>query len=248
MYGRLAWDEPAQTVTTGFGSMGQGRYVHPARKRTLTPHEAARLQMLPDFYDFDGVQTRTALATMIGNAVPPVLAMAIGEALLPALRVAAEQTAVPVIGRRVSTAIPVAPSADVRRRMQATRQRGTKPEQAFKLVFDSHGWSYLEDVAPVAGLRSRPDFVFTGPRLAVYIDGCFWHSCPEHGTMPKRNQAWWADKLEANRRRDAEANRRLHEAGWTVVRFWAHDDPERAAGQLASALLTEDSPQTTTAT
>lgn len=85
MYGRLWWDKPAQTVTTGFGSMGQGRYVHPRQRRTITPHEAARLQMLPDFIDFGSAKTRGALAEMIGNAVPPVLAIAIAEATLEAV-------------------------------------------------------------------------------------------------------------------------------------------------------------------
>lgn len=70
MYGRLKYDEPAQTITTGFGSPGQGRYIHPVRPRTLTPHEAARLQFFPDFFDFSSARFRTSLATMIGNAVP----------------------------------------------------------------------------------------------------------------------------------------------------------------------------------
>lgn len=70
MYGRLSWDEPAQTVTSGYGSMGQGRYVHPEQARTLTPHEAARLQLFPDFYDFGCVSARTQWARMIGNAAP----------------------------------------------------------------------------------------------------------------------------------------------------------------------------------
>lgn len=82
MYGRLRWDEPAQTVTSGFGSMGQGRFVHPGAPRTITPHEAARLQFLPDFMDFGFIERRTDLATMIGNAAPPVLTMAIVEALI----------------------------------------------------------------------------------------------------------------------------------------------------------------------
>jgi DNA (cytosine-5)-methyltransferase 1 len=83
MYGRLRWDRPAQTITSGFGSMGQGRFVHPRRRRTLTPHEAARLQCLPDFVAFDAVEvTRSALATMIGNVAPPLLATRIVEALV----------------------------------------------------------------------------------------------------------------------------------------------------------------------
>src|SRR5439155_20605066 len=85
MYGRLSWNEPAQTITTGFGSMGQGRFVHPALSRTLTPHEAARLQTLPDFYDLDTSKGRGAWAMVIGNAVPPPLGVHLIEPLLCAL-------------------------------------------------------------------------------------------------------------------------------------------------------------------
>lgn len=86
MYGRMAWDYPAQTVTTGFNCMGQGRYVHPSRRRVITPHEAARLQMLPDFVDFGAVPARKHLAKLIGNAVPPPLSFAIGRMTIPLLR------------------------------------------------------------------------------------------------------------------------------------------------------------------
>ena len=82
MYGRLRWDRPTQTITTGFGSMGQGRYVHPGCRRTLTPHEAARIQMLPDFFDLSSARTHHAMATLIGNAVPPTLALRLLSPLL----------------------------------------------------------------------------------------------------------------------------------------------------------------------
>ena len=82
IYGRLHWDRPAQTITTGFNSMGQGRNVHPARRRTITPHEAARLQFFPDFFSFEAVNTRSAWAQLIGNAVPPLLTMRIAEHVL----------------------------------------------------------------------------------------------------------------------------------------------------------------------
>lgn len=83
MYGRLKWELPAQTITSGFGSIGQGRYMHPSRARALTPHEAARLQGFPDYFDFSAVSRRADLATMIGNAVPPALAREIVTAILP---------------------------------------------------------------------------------------------------------------------------------------------------------------------
>lgn len=85
IYGRLHWKRPAQTITTGFGSMGQGRYVHPSRHRTITPHEAARLQTFPDWFDFGKSRGRTALASMIGNAVPPLLMVALGMRVLTKL-------------------------------------------------------------------------------------------------------------------------------------------------------------------
>lgn len=96
MYGRLSWGEPAQTITSGFGSMGQGRYVHPSRMRTLTAHEAARIQGFPDYFRFDAVTGRGALATMIGNAVPPALMREVTTELLSALRPSGDVGASPV--------------------------------------------------------------------------------------------------------------------------------------------------------
>lgn len=85
MYGRLAWDNPAQTITTGFGSMGQGRFVHPEKPRTITPHEAARLQTLPDFFDLNHHKGRGIWARVIGNAVPPLLCVHLIKPLLRSL-------------------------------------------------------------------------------------------------------------------------------------------------------------------
>jgi DNA (cytosine-5)-methyltransferase 1 len=82
VYGRMSWDQPAQTITSGFTCMGQGRFVHPKRKRTLTPHEAARLQFLPDFFRFDEDLPRAALCEMIANAVPPKLTYLLALELL----------------------------------------------------------------------------------------------------------------------------------------------------------------------
>lgn len=84
VYGRLEWDAPSQTITTGFRSMGQGRYVHPSKRRTITPREAARLQCFPDWFDW-GSQKPTIVATAIGNAVPPLLSLRIGERVLELL-------------------------------------------------------------------------------------------------------------------------------------------------------------------
>jgi DNA (cytosine-5)-methyltransferase 1 len=106
VYGRLHWDKPAQTITTGFTSMGQGRFVHPASPRTLTPHEAARLQSFPDFFDFrvEGQAQRTAWSKLIGNAVPPQLSMAVMRPVVEAL-VAAIVPARPRLWSQVEAAV-----------------------------------------------------------------------------------------------------------------------------------------------
>jgi DNA mismatch endonuclease (patch repair protein) len=87
-------------------------------------------------------------------------------------------------------------------------------------------------------LRCRVDVVFTRVRVAVFIDGCFWHSCPEHGTSPEVNTEYWAAKLARNRERDARNNEALEAAGWHVVRVWEHEDPEVAAARIAAAVAT----------
>lgn len=92
VYGRMHWARPAQTITTGFGSMGQGCYVHPLRKRTITPHEAARLQTFPDFFRFGAVTKRGTWASLIGNAVPPFLTLHLGSVLLPHLTASMSKT------------------------------------------------------------------------------------------------------------------------------------------------------------
>jgi DNA mismatch endonuclease (patch repair protein) len=82
-------------------------------------------------------------------------------------------------------------------------------------------------------LRRRADVVFTAAKVAVYVHGCFWHRCPEHGTLPKASAEWWLEKLEANRRRDLDTRERLEDAGWTVVEVWEHEDAELAAERIA---------------
>jgi DNA mismatch endonuclease (patch repair protein) len=88
----------------------------------------------------------------------------------------------------------------------------------------------------VDGTRRRADIVFKDARVAVYVDGCYWHNCPSHGTMPKSNSGAWKEKFERNRARDADTDARLAEAGWTVLRFWEHDDPCEAAAKVVAVV------------
>lgn len=87
-----------------------------------------------------------------------------------------------------------------------------------------------------AGLRRTVDIVFPKQKLAIFVDGCFWHDCEVHGRRPKTNAEYWRSKVVSNRRRDCETNRELQARGWTVLRFWEHDDPAIAAAKVKSTL------------
>lgn len=132
---------------------------------------------------------------------------------------------------------PPPPSSEAAgRRMRATRQSATAAEERLRAELDRLGLTYAVDQAPVVDLRRRADVLFVDERVAVYVDGCFWHGCPTHGTWPKANADFWRDKIEANRRRDADTNERLTKAGWHVIRFWEHDDPVQAARTVERAV------------
>jgi DNA mismatch endonuclease (patch repair protein) len=103
---------------------------------------------------------------------------------------------------------------------------------------------------PLPVTRRRADLAFVGAKLAVFVDGCFWHGCPEHRTWPKANAEWWREKLHSNVRRDRDTDALLKAAGWTVLRFWEHEDASRAARTIRrtvakrqrAALLQSNSP------
>ena len=120
--------------------------------------------------------------------------------------------------------------------MQANRSRDTKPEMAVRRLLHAHGLRYRVDVRPLPYLRRRADIVFTRLKIAVFIDGCFWHGCPEHGTMPGRNSEWWRWKIAKNQARDRDTDEKLEALGWTVIHIWEHEAPDDAAATIARAL------------
>jgi DNA mismatch endonuclease (patch repair protein) len=127
---------------------------------------------------------------------------------------------------------PPASSADALGRMRAMRQRDTAPELAVRSELHRRGLRFYVDRKPIPSLRSRADIVFPRRCVAVYIHGCFWHGCPEHGTWPKANAEWWRAKIEQNQIRDRRTDHQLKAAGWTVVHAWAHEPPGAIADEV----------------
>jgi DNA mismatch endonuclease (patch repair protein) len=116
--------------------------------------------------------------------------------------------------------------------MAGQRTRDTDVEVALRRIVHARGLRYRIN-RPLPGLRRRrADLTFASQQVVVFVDGCFWHGCPEHGTWPKRNDAWWAAKLRENVERDRETDAHLQAAGWTVVRIWGHEHPESAADRI----------------
>jgi DNA mismatch endonuclease, patch repair protein len=127
-------------------------------------------------------------------------------------------------------------SAGVSERMSRVRRRDTRPELELRSELHRRGLRYRIDRRPLQAVPSRADLVFGPAKVAVYVDGCFWHSCPEHGTMPRSNEAFWQEKLARNQERDAAVNAALAAAGWTVVRVWEHEEIALAADRVEAAI------------
>lgn len=120
--------------------------------------------------------------------------------------------------------------------MSVLRRRDTKPEMEVRRLLHAVGLRYRV-AYPVPGLRRRTiDVAFPGRRVAVFIDGCFWHGCPDHGTKPRANADWWSVKLRTNSERDEATTSLLRAEGWTVLRFWEHEDPARVAREVTAAV------------
>lgn len=120
--------------------------------------------------------------------------------------------------------------------MRSNGARDTSPERAVRSRLHRKGLRFRVHQAVIPGSRRRADVVFRRARVAVFIDGCFWHGCPTHGTMPKANRAFWEAKLRTNRERDRDTDRSLRDAGWTVLRFWEHAEVEEVASEIEAVV------------
>lgn len=132
--------------------------------------------------------------------------------------------------RRVGTrAAPVPSSEAVSAQMKRIGRKDTAPELALRRALTARHLRYRLHRRDLPG---TPDIAFIAARVAVFVDGCFWHVCPEHAVMPKANREWWQEKLDANRARDARKDQALVDAGWLPVHVWEHEDPDVVADRL----------------
>ncbi|WP_409057903.1 very short patch repair endonuclease [Streptomyces sp. SYP-A7185] len=120
--------------------------------------------------------------------------------------------------------------------MSKQRSRNTKPEVVVRRLLHAAGLRYRLQRRVPGMARNTIDIAFPGPRVAVFIDGCFWHGCPEHATYPKANSAFWREKIDKNALRDTRTTAHLESLGWTVLRFYTHEKPEQVAAQVTAVI------------
>lgn len=129
-----------------------------------------------------------------------------------------------------------ASSPAVRQRMQQQKTRNTGVEIALRSELHRRGFRFRVHRRPLRGVRREADIINASIKLAVFVDGCFWHGCPTHATWPKANDEFWRRKIEGNRERDRDTDRRLEEAGWSVVRVWEHESVSEAADRVMTVV------------
>jgi DNA mismatch endonuclease (patch repair protein) len=127
---------------------------------------------------------------------------------------------------------PIPSSEAALRRMQAAKPRDTAPEKALRSALHRKGLRYRVDAKPLKESSRRADIIFGSVKVAVFVDGCFWHGCPTHGTQAKANAEFWRLKIKRNQERDKETTKQLEDAGWKVIRVWEHENPKEASESI----------------
>lgn len=141
------------------------------------------------------------------------------------------------LGRGVVVPYPEPTSEAASKIGRRNRRTDTKPEIALRSALHARGLRFRKDhVIRLGDVRARPDVAFTRWTLAVFVDGCFWHQCPEHGATPRSNASYWSPKLQANVERDRRTDLALRDGGWSVIHVWEHEATEAAADRIASTL------------
>lgn len=147
------------------------------------------------------------------------------------------------LGQGLAVPYPEPRDGMVTRVAKGNRRKDTKPEIRLRSALHQRGLRFRKDyLLRLAEIRVRPDIVFTRAKLAVFVDGCFWHGCPQHQKLPTRNPDYWIPKLQRNADRDKHVNEALATAGWTVVRIWEHEDVQESAEHVAALVRQIASP------
>ena len=121
--------------------------------------------------------------------------------------------------------------------MKGNRGKDTRPEQQIRSALHAAGLRFRKHIRPVRQLRCHADIVFSREQVAVFVDGCFWHHCPEHGRVPGRNALYWEEKMKRNQVRDMRNTEILRKEGWLVLRYWEHEAPKTIAQEILNAVL-----------
>jgi DNA mismatch endonuclease (patch repair protein) len=132
-----------------------------------------------------------------------------------------------------------ASSEAVRAVMRANKGRDTRPERALRSAVHGLGLRYRVGIRPLPATRRTADLVFTRAKVAVFLDGCYWHGCPQHHRPSTKNSEFWTAKIDGNRARDAETDQLLAAAGWRVIRVWEHENPTDAAHRIAEVVRSD---------
>lgn len=137
----------------------------------------------------------------------------------------------------IAASSPLPSSPHATSTMKANRRRDTKPELRLRSLLHKQGLRYRVDKrVVVSDVPCRPDILFGKAKVAVFVDGCFWHACPKHGELPQSNREFWKEKLRRNRERDLRQTAALERAGWRVIRIWEHEDPAEAQVKVVAAV------------
>ncbi|SES93262.1 DNA mismatch endonuclease Vsr [Stigmatella erecta] len=231
-YARLHRNGLAQTITTSFSNPGSGRFMHYRDLRSITVREAARFQSFPDAFAFEG--NNSTQMRHVGNAVPPLMARAVRNQVARDL-IAAGVDAARAPGRPKKA--PVKDLVQHSRIMRAVPSKNTTPEMVLRKALWSAGIrGYRLHTKVVPG---NPDVLFPVERVAVFVDGCFWHGCLDCHHTPKSHTEYWTMKVQRNRERDAHINAECERKGWRVVRLWEHEvreSPKQAMAKICRKL------------